>query len=98
IQSASIKTPELTQPVNIHTVNMQFTQNSVNLSNLNASLGSSTATGGLGMANFQAPRLTFALAIDKLNVTELQKLVAANKAAPAKKADASWSLIPAAEA
>ncbi|HSK44266.1 MAG TPA: AsmA-like C-terminal region-containing protein, partial [Candidatus Binatia bacterium] len=98
IQNATIKTPTLTQPVNIRNVNMQFTQNSLNLTNLNAAIGSTNATGNLSVANFQAPRLTFALAADKLNVTELQKLVAANKTAPAKKADASWGLVPAAEA
>jgi len=50
------------------------------------------------VANFQTPHLTFALAADKINVTELQKLVVAGKPAPAKKAEASWSLVPTAEA
>src|SRR5271169_4295856 len=91
IQNATLKTPTLTQPVNIRNVNLQFTQNSLNLTNLNAAIGSTNASGNLSVANFQAPRLTFALAADKLNVTELQKLVAT---APAKKAEASWSLVP----
>ena len=73
LQNASLKMPSLTQPVNIRNVNMQFTQNSVNLTNLAASLGSTNASGSLSMANFQAPRLTFALSADKLNVAELQK-------------------------
>jgi uncharacterized protein involved in outer membrane biogenesis len=97
-QNANIKTPALTQPVNIRNVNMQFTQNSLNLTNINAAVGSTNATGNLSVANFNAPRLTFALAADKLNVMELQKLVAPDKPAPAKKAAASWSLIPSAEA
>ena len=98
IQNATLKTAALTQPVNIKNANLQFTQNSLNVANLAASVGSTNASGNLSIANFQAPRLTFALAADKLNITELQKLVAANKAAPAKKAEASWSLVPSAEA
>ena len=98
IQNASLKMPTLTQPVNIRNANLQFTQNSVNLTNLNASLGSTNASGNLSVANFQAPHLTFALAADKLNITELQKLVASAKPAPATKAEASWSLVPSADA
>jgi AsmA protein len=97
LQNASLKMPTLTQPLNVHNANLQFTQNSVNLTNLNASLGSTNASGNLSVANFQAPRLGFALTLDKLNVTELQKIVV-SKPAPAKKAGASWSLVPTADA
>ena len=68
MQNASLKMPSLTQPVNVRNVNLQFTQNSVNLTNIAASLGSTNASGNLSVANFQAPRLTFALAADKINV------------------------------
>jgi uncharacterized protein YhdP len=98
VQNATLKTPSLTQPLNIRNVNLQFTQNSVNLTNLNAAIGSTNASGSLSVANFQAPRLTFALAADKLNIAELQKLLASNKPVPAKKAGATWSLVPTAEA
>ena len=98
VQNATLKTLSLTQPLNIRNANLQFTQNSVNLTNLNAAIGSTNATGNLSIANFQPPRLTFALAADKLNITELQKLFASNKPAPAKKAEATWSLVPTAEA
>jgi uncharacterized protein involved in outer membrane biogenesis len=98
IQNATLKTPTLTQPINVRNANLQFTQNSANLTNLNVSLGSTNATGNLSVANFQAPRLTFALSADKLNVMELQKLTAPGKPAPAKKADGSWSIVPTAEA
>jgi AsmA protein len=98
LQNASLKMPALTQPLNARNANLQFTQNSVNITNLNASLGSTNATGNLSVANFQAPRLTFALAADKLNITELQKLVVSGKPAPAAKAEASWSLVPTAGA
>ena len=61
LQNASLKMPSLTQPLHVRNANMQFTQNSVNLTNLAASLGSTNAGGNLSIANFQAPRLTFAL-------------------------------------
>ena len=97
IQNASLRTPQLTQPLNIKNVNMQFTQNSVNLTNLAASLGSTNASGNLSIANFQAPKLGFNLSVDKINVGELQKITAS--AGPAKqKADATWSLVPTADA
>ncbi len=98
IQNAALKMPQLTQPLNLRNANLQFTQNAVNLTNINAGLGSTNASGSLGMANFQAPRLTFALAFDKLNITELEKLQAPSKPAPAKKAEMNWSVVPAAEA
>jgi AsmA protein len=90
--------PSLTQPLNVRNANLQFTQNSINLTNINAAIGSTNASGNLSVANFQAPRLTFALSADKLNVTELQKLTVSSKPAPAKRAESSWSLVPAADA
>lgn len=100
LQSASLTMPGWTQPLNVRNANIQFTQNSMNLTNVAASLGSTNATGNLSMANFQAPRLTFALSADKLNVTELQKITGgAAQSAPAKKrASADWSLLPSADA
>lgn len=101
LQNASLKMPSLTQPLNIRNANLQFTQNSMNITNLAASLGSTNASGNLSMANFQAPHLTFALSADKLNVTELEQITGGStpQKNPAKKrADASWSLVPAADA
>src|SRR5271166_6306972 len=100
LQNASLTMPSLTKPLQVRNANMQFTQNSVNLTNLAASLGSTNASGSLSVANFQAPRLTFALTADKLNVAELQQITGGSeqKAPPKKKADASWSLVPSANA
>src|SRR5271167_964207 len=101
LQNASLKIPSFTHPLNVRGVNMQFTQNSVNLTNLAASLGSTNANGNLSIANFQAPRLTFALTADKINVAELEQITGsspAQKAPAKKKAEASWSLIPSADA
>ena len=77
LQNASLKLPSLTKPLNIRNATLGFTQNSVNLTNLAASLGSTNASGNLSIANFQAPRMTFALQADKINVTELEQITAA---------------------
>ena len=98
VQSATLKTTSLTQPLNVRNATLQFSQNAVNISNLNASLGSTNATGNVSIANFQAPRLTFSLAADKVNITELQRLMATSKPVPVKQARSSWSLIPPAQA
>src|SRR5271166_5804640 len=100
LQNASLKMPSLTQELHVRNVNMQFTQNSVNLTNLAASLGSTNASGSLSIANFQSPRLTFALSADKINVAELEQITGGSeqKAPAKKKADASWSLVPSANA
>src|SRR5271165_6144390 len=100
LQNASLKMPSLTKPLQIRNANMQFTQNSVNLTNLAASLGSTNAGGSLSIANFQAPRLTFALTADKINVAELEQITGGSeqKAPAKKKAEASWSLAPSANA
>ncbi len=101
LQNASLKMPSLTQPLNIHSANLQFTQNSMNITNLGLSLGSTNANGNLNVANFQAPHLTFALNADKVNVTELEQITGGSspqKAPPKKRADASWNLAPSADA
>ena len=98
LQNASLKMPSLTQPLNVRNANLQFTQNSVSLTNLVASLGSTNASGSLTVANFQAPRLAFSLTADKLNVAELEKITASTPPPAKKKAEASWSLIPTSDA
>lgn len=98
LQNASLRMPTLKQPLNVRNANMQFTQNSVNLTNLAASLASTNASGNLSVANFQSPKLTFALTADKVNVIELQNLMVAQPAPAKKKASSDWSLVPAADA
>jgi uncharacterized protein involved in outer membrane biogenesis len=96
LQNVSLKTPALTQPAKVKTATLQFTQNSANLTNFAASLGSTNANGNVSIANFDAPNLRFTLNIDKINVAELQKITGG--AAPVKKAANDWSLIPSADA
>ena len=94
IANASLKPATLTQPLNIKNAALQFTQNSMVINNLAASLGSTNATGTATIRNFQAPQVQFTLNADKVNVTELQQIT--GSAPPAQKA--SLSLVPAANA
>lgn len=99
LQNVALQTPTLAQPLKIRSANLQFAQNSMNLTNLAASLGSTNATGNLSVANFQAPQLKFALNIDKLNVTQLEQITGGSQKPPAqRRADARWSLVPSVEA
>jgi uncharacterized protein involved in outer membrane biogenesis len=97
LRNASIKTPQLTQPLNVKNADLQFTQNSATLNNLAASLGSSNASGNLSVSNFQSPNLRFALNVDKINVAELQKITS-SAPAPTKKTAANWTVVPSADA
>ena len=97
LQNATINTPTLTKPLLIHTANLRFAQNSAVLDNLQASLGSSNASGSATVHNFASPQIQFNLNADKLNITELQQITAGS--APAKRAALDrFSLVPSAEA
>jgi AsmA protein len=98
LQNVSLKTPSLTQPVHVKNANLQFTQNSANLTNFVASLGSTNANGNVSIANFDAPNLRFALNIDKVNVAELEKITGSGQSTPAKKIATNLKFVENAEA
>lgn len=98
LQNVALQPAGFTQPAHIRTANIQFTGNSMNLINLAASLGSTNANGNASVANFAAPHITFALNIDKVNVTELQQITGGSSQPAKKRASAGWSLVPSAEA
>lgn len=98
ISNATLKMPSLTKPVQIRNSDIQFSQNSVSLQNVAATVGQTNTNGTLTLKNFAAPQVQFALNADKVNVAELQQLF---NATPAKRAavDRSfWRLVPRAEA
>lgn len=98
VQNASLRMPSLTKPLGVRNANLRFTQNSVVLENLVASLGQTNATGNLTMHNFSAPQVQFALSADKLDVAELQQITSPAPA-PAKRAsNQGWDVVPAAHA
>jgi uncharacterized protein involved in outer membrane biogenesis len=94
VQNASITTPQLTRPLQIHTANISFSQNTAQVSNLQLSLGSSNASGSATIRNLLDPRIQFALNADKLNLTELQQITSA----PPPKRASRFDLVPSAEA
>ena len=95
LQNATINTPNFTKPLLVKTANLRLAQNSAVLENMQASLGSTTATGTATVRNFSAPQFQFALNADKLNITELQQITGGN----AKRSSAEgFSLIPSAYA
>ena len=95
IQNATLKSPSLTQPVNIRNVEpaihpeLAQPDQPQRLDRLNQRHRQSE------YRQLPGASADVCLAADKLNVTELQKLMAS---APAKKAEASWSLVPTADA
>ena len=97
MQNATLKTPTLTQPLNVKNANLQFTQNSVNVTNLAASLASTNANGNVSVANFQAPNLRFALECRQDQRRGIAEAGGQRPRPVNKKADASWSLVPTAK-
>ncbi|MDQ2840758.1 MAG: AsmA family protein [Acidobacteriota bacterium] len=76
ISGATLTTPSLTKPVSIASANAQFSQNSIAITNLAASLGTTSVRGNLSAKNFAAPDVQFALSADKIDTAELQSLTA----------------------
>src|SRR5581483_1423615 len=76
LSNASISLPSLTKPVEVKTAALRFQQDTANLDNLNASLGSTNVRGSAAVRNFSAPNVSFNLAADKVNLTEIEQLSA----------------------
>ncbi len=76
ISGATLTTPSLTKPIAIHSANAQFSQNSMAISGLSASVGTTTLQGNVSAKNFAAPDVQFALSSDKIDTAELESLTA----------------------
>lgn len=76
ISAATLTTPSLTKPIQIHSANAQFSQNSIAISGLSASIGATGLQGNLSAKNFAAPDVQFALSSDKIDTAELESLTA----------------------
>ena len=86
LQNASLNTPALTKPLNVRNANIRFSQNSMMLENVQASLDQSNASGNLSVRAFAAPQVQFALNVDKLDLAAMQEIIA-TPGAPLKKAE-----------
>lgn len=99
LQNASLKLPSLTKPIQIHNTDIRFSQNSAVLQNVAATIGQTNANGNLTLKNFAAPQVQFTLNADKVNVAELQQMLASTP--PSTKRAAAqdfWRVVPAANA
>ncbi len=89
LANASLTSPALTKPLLVHSANIQFAQNGAGISNLVASLGTTSIQGNLSASNFAAPDLKFALSAGTIDTGELEQITspppakANNKSQPA---------------
>jgi uncharacterized protein involved in outer membrane biogenesis len=74
VSNLVVNTPELKKPLSIASANANFSQNSVALDNLAATLGSTTVHGSLSAKNFAAPQVAFNLNADKIDTAELENI------------------------
>lgn len=100
LQNATLKLPSLTKPIQVRNADLGFSQNSATMKNLAASVGQTNASGDLVLKNFAAPQVQFTLNADKVDVAELQQLVAAAPAPQKRSAvePSFWRIVPAAQA
>ena len=100
IQNATLNIPSLTKPVQVRNSDIRFSQNSAILENVAASVGQTNANGALTLRNFAAPQVQFTLNADKVNVAELQQLVAspAKRTSTGPTMDEFWRVVPVAKA
>ncbi len=101
IRNASLKPQQLTEPLGVRNADLRFTQNSIVLQNLAASLGQTNATGNMTVRNLAAPQLQFTLAADTVNVSQLEQMLSSGPPQaqqPHKKRASAWDLVPRAEA
>ncbi|HLX73545.1 MAG TPA: AsmA family protein [Terriglobales bacterium] len=89
--NASVNTPSLSQPLNVRSADLKFTQNSMTVDKLVASLGQSSASGNLTLRNFAAPQVQFDIMSPKIDLVQLQQITAAK---PASAKRAAWSVVP----
>ena len=82
LTGATLRTPALTQPLGVRNVSLSFTRDSAIFDKLAATIGKTNLDGRLTVRHFTAPQLDFELSADRLDVQELQALVAPSKSSP----------------
>ena len=98
MQNAVLNSPSLKKPLNVRNVNLRFTQNSMVMENLTASLGSTNASGSMTMRNFEAPQVQFTLAADKFDVVEMQQTLPGEAPPQQQQKRAALEVVPSANA
>ncbi len=94
ISKASLTSPSLNKPLSITSANVQFSQNSVAITGLNAAVGATGVQGNLSAKNFAAPEVQFNLSSDKIDTADLESLTSPSKPAPKSSAAAKAPAAP----
>lgn len=76
VRDATLKTPSLSQPLRLQTADVTFAHNTAVLNQVIAGLGSTAAQGSLTLRDFASPNVEFQLSADRIDVAELQALLA----------------------
>ncbi len=76
LRDAKLQLPQLTKPLEVQTAAIRAGKNSVSLNDVVLGLGSMHARGSLAATDFANPQLALTAAIDKLDVSELQQMLA----------------------
>jgi uncharacterized protein involved in outer membrane biogenesis len=76
VRDATLNTPSLSQPLRLQTADITFARSGAVLSQVIAKVGSTTAQGNLTLRNFASPDVEFQLSADRIDVAELQNLLA----------------------
>lgn len=100
LAGASVQLAALTQPLGIEQADVEFAPNRLQVTNLRLAAAGSKVQGSLGVANFEAPRVSFELRGDRLDTGALQALFgaappsAAPRTAPPKRRRVSELFLP----
>lgn len=98
LQNATLKAPALAKPVQVHHSDLTFNQNSTVFQNMSVTIGETSLKGSLALKDLSAPQVQFTLHADKLNVAEVQQLLASTPEEHARAVHDFWRLVPRAEA
>jgi uncharacterized protein involved in outer membrane biogenesis len=73
LDEATVTTPAIGQPIQVHHAGLAFTSNAVTAENLRLTIGKTSAEGHITVRNFAAPTVAFQLVTDRIDVAELQR-------------------------
>ncbi|HXE89534.1 MAG TPA: AsmA family protein [Terriglobales bacterium] len=91
LERATLRLPALARPLGIGRARLRFTENSVVVEELAATVGQTRASGTLVVRGFDAPRAEFTLAADRMDLAEWAQLFSGS-GPPASARD--WRLVP----
>ena len=99
LQNVALSRRWMAKPLLVHNADLRFAPGLLQLLNLSSSIGSTTAHGSISLTSFRAPHVAFTLSADKINIAELEQIIAgaSPQRAPKNAAD-FWSVLPRAEA